>query len=62
VGTVRECAILQSFPNDYVFQGPKSTQLKVVGNAVPPGLARAIAEALAGDPAAMREAAVTDGE
>jgi DNA (cytosine-5)-methyltransferase 1 len=46
VGTVRECAALQSFPDDYVFQGPKSTQLKVVGNAVPPGLSNAIASAL----------------
>ncbi|MGQ4557537.1 DNA (cytosine-5-)-methyltransferase [Halobellus sp. GM3] len=62
VGTVRECAVLQSFPDDYVFQGPKSTQLKVVGNAVPPGLSRAIAEALAGDLAAMRRASVADAE
>ncbi|WP_336023921.1 DNA cytosine methyltransferase [Halobellus salinisoli] len=62
VGTVRECAILQSFPDDYVFQGPKSTQLKVVGNAVPPGLSKAIAEALAEDLAAMRQASVADAE
>jgi len=62
VGTVRECAILQSFPDDYVFQGPKSTQLKVVGNAVPPGLSKAIAEALAEDLAAMRRAGVVDAE
>lgn len=62
VGTVRECAILQSFPDDYVFQGPKSTQLKVVGNAVPPKLSKAIAEALAADLAAMRAAGVADAE
>lgn len=62
VGTVRECAILQSFPDDYVFQGPKSTQLKVVGNAVPPGLSRAIAEALADDLAEMGRTAVADAE
>ncbi|SEH68864.1 DNA (cytosine-5)-methyltransferase 1 [Halopenitus malekzadehii] len=56
VGTVRECAVLQSFPDDYVFKGAKSTQLKVVGNAVPPGLANAIAEAIADDVAAMGRA------
>lgn len=49
VGTVRECAVLQSFPDDYEFKGPKSTQLKVVGNAVPPGLSNAIATALITD-------------
>lgn len=43
VGTVRECAVLQGFPLDYVFEGAKSTQLKTVGNAVPPPLAAAIA-------------------
>jgi len=55
VGTVRECAILQSFPDDYVFEGPKSTQLKVVGNAVPPQLANAIAESLSTDLAEMKQ-------
>lgn len=49
VGTVRECAILQSFPDDYVFEGAKSKQLKVVGNAVPPQLGRVVAEAIRDD-------------
>jgi DNA (cytosine-5)-methyltransferase 1 len=43
VGTVRECAKLQSFPDDFEFKGSKSTQLKTVGNAVPPKLAEKIA-------------------
>lgn len=46
VGTVRECAILQSFPNDFKFVGSKSNQLKTVGNAVPPGLAQAVARSI----------------
>lgn len=46
VGTVRECATLQSFPLDYEFKGSKSKQLKQVGNAVPPGLAKRLAETM----------------
>lgn len=57
VGTVRECAVLQSFPDDYVFEGPKSKQLKVVGNAVPPRLGRVLGEAIRDDIQAVRAVA-----
>jgi DNA-cytosine methyltransferase len=42
--TPREAARIQSFPDDYVFYGNKSSVIKQIGNAVPPKLAKAIAE------------------
>lgn len=42
--SVREAAILQSFPNDFVFYGSISSMYKQVGNAVPPLISYHIAK------------------
>jgi DNA (cytosine-5)-methyltransferase 1 len=45
--TVREAALLQSFPEDYEFMGSMGVCYRMIGNAVPPLMARSMAEGIA---------------
>ncbi len=45
--SARECAILQSFPDDFVFSGSLSSIYKQIGNAVPVLMAKKIGEIFA---------------
>lgn len=44
--TVREAARLQSFPDDFEFVGSRGNAYQMIGNAVPPMLANAVAKAI----------------
>ena len=44
--TVRELAAIQTYPDSFVFLGNKILQQQMVGNSVPPMLAKAIAESV----------------
>jgi DNA (cytosine-5)-methyltransferase 1 len=45
--TVREAARLQTFPDDFVFQGSWSESMRQLGNAVPVRLGEVVAESVA---------------
>ena len=45
--TVRECARIQTFPDDFMFTHAKTTSVSQIGNAVPPVLAYTVAKSIA---------------
>ena len=45
--TVRECARVQTFPDEFVFPFTTQRNLTLIGNAVPPILAHAVAKSIA---------------
>jgi DNA (cytosine-5)-methyltransferase 1 len=45
--THQEAALIQTFPEDFLWCGTKIEIARQIGNAVPPQLAKAIAEAVA---------------
>lgn len=47
--TLRECARVQGFSDGFTFHGSQAEQALLIGNAVPPKLARMVAEALIAD-------------
>ena len=45
--TVRMCARVQGFPDDWAFIGKKTPAYRQIGNAFPPPVARAVGESVA---------------
>ena len=44
--TVRECARIQTFPDDFIFKFSKTANISQIGNAVPPVLAHIVAQSI----------------
>jgi DNA (cytosine-5)-methyltransferase 1 len=47
--TIRECARLQTFPDEFTFLGTQAEEIQLIGNAVPPLFAFRLASNLASD-------------
>ncbi|EJY5651579.1 DNA cytosine methyltransferase [Vibrio cholerae] len=47
--TIRESARIQTFPDDFIFSGNASQKIQQIGNAIPPMLARIVAEHIRDD-------------
>lgn len=60
--SVREAARVQSFPDHFRFAGYRTGRFQQIGNAVPPLLARAIAEAVARSIRRFRDGEIVPGE
>ena len=45
--TVRECARIQTFPDDFIFSHSMTTSISQIGNAVPPVLGHVVASSVA---------------
>lgn len=45
--TIRECARIQTFPDDFIFLGSQNQKIRQIGNAIPPLLAQYFAEYIA---------------
>jgi DNA (cytosine-5)-methyltransferase 1 len=62
--TIRECARLQTFPDEFGFMGTKNEQALLIGNAVPPRLAEAFGRSLFRDyrPSQVNEILSTGGK
>lgn len=41
--TIRECARIQTFPDDFIFEGSNGDKIQQIGNAIPPLLAKTFA-------------------
>lgn len=59
--TVRECARVQTFPDEFVFPYTTQRNLTLIGNAVPPILAHAVAESVANFMCAIDEGTNIEG-